>query len=391
VLLTALAAIPLLIWIYLLGFRGGFWRVSKHFAPVELPPISNKRVAVVIPARNEAQLIRQALTSLLEQDFPAPLHIFLVDDASTDGTSEIAVSVAEGASKAGCLTIIKGAPLIEGWTGKLWALSQGVAQAQTLAPDYLLLTDADIVHGPDSLAKLVAIAETNRYDLTSYMVKLASVTFAEKALIPAFVFFFLKLYPPAWISSQHFRTTGAAGGCILIRPEKLKEIGGLAAIRNEVIDDCALAREVKRAGGRIWMGLTSTTESIRSYDTFLEIGRMISRTAFNQLQHSSLLLIGTVVALVFTYVLPMLLLLTGNVAAMILGLIAVLLMSAAYLPMVRLYRLPIAWSLSLPLVACFYMAATLHSALQYWRGQGGEWKGRVLLMNSRSRPRKAQD
>jgi hopene-associated glycosyltransferase HpnB len=377
VLLTALTAVPLLIWIYLLGFRGGFWRVSKHFAPVKLPPISKKRVAVVIPARNEAHVMGQALTSLLEQDFPAPLHIFLIDDASTDGTSEIAAAAAEGASRASCLTIIKGAPLIEGWTGKLWALSQGVAQAQTLRPDYLLLTDADIVHGRDSVAKLVAIAETNRYDLTSYMVKLACVSFAEKALIPAFVFFFLKLYPPAWIASQHFRTAGAAGGCILIRPEALETIGGLAAIRNEVIDDCALAREVKRAGGRIWMGLTSTTESIRSYDTFLEIGRMISRTAFNQLQHSTFLLVGTVVGVVFTYILPVLLLLTGKVSAMLLGLITLLLMTIAYLPMVRLYRQSIAWSLSLPLVAYFYLAVTVHSAVQYWRGQGGEWKGRV--------------
>jgi hopene-associated glycosyltransferase HpnB len=390
VLLTTLAAIPLLIWIYLLGFRGGFWRVSKHFASVELQPLFKKRVAVVIPARNEAHVIGQALASLFEQDFPAPLHIFLVDDASTDGTSEIARAAAEGVSRTSCLTIIKGAPLIEGWTGKLWALSQGVAQAQTLAPDYLLLTDADIVHGPDSVAKLVAIAETNRFDLTSYMVKLACVSFAEKALIPAFVFFFLKLYPPAWIASQRFRIAGAAGGCILIRPEMLYKIGGLAAIKNEVIDDCALAREVKRAGGRIWMGLTASTESIRSYDTFLEIGQMISRTAFNQLQHSSLLLFATLLALVFAYMLPVLLLLTGNVAAMTLGLTAVLLMIVAYIPTVRLYRLPIAWSVCLPLVACFYMAATLHSALRYWRGGGGEWKGRVLFMNSRPRPRKAQ-
>jgi hopene-associated glycosyltransferase HpnB len=390
VLLTTLAAIPLLIWIYLLGFRGGFWRVSKHFASVELQPLFKKRVAVVIPARNEAHVIGQALASLFEQDFPAPLHIFLVDDASTDGTSEIARAAAEGVSRTSCLTIIKGAPLIEGWTGKLWALSQGVAQAQTLAPDYLLLTDADIVHGPDDVAKLVAIAETNRFDLTSYMVKLACVSFAEKALIPAFVFFFLKLYPPAWIASQRFRIAGAAGGCILIRPEMLYKIGGLAAIKNEVIDDCALAREVKRAGGRIWMGLTASTESIRSYDTFLEIGQMISRTAFNQLQHSSLLLFATLLALVFAYMLPVLLLLTGNVAAMTLGLTAVLLMIVAYIPTVRLYRLPIAWSVCLPLVACFYMAATLHSALRYWRGGGGEWKGRVLFMNSRPRPRKAQ-
>jgi hopene-associated glycosyltransferase HpnB len=377
VLVTALAVIPLLIWIYLLGFRGRFWRISKHFAPLELPEVLGKRVAVVIPARNEAQVIGRALTSLLEQDFPARLHIFLVDDGSTDDTAEIAAAAAERGSRTSSLTIISGEPLIEGWTGKLWALSQGVAQAETVAPDYLLLTDADIVHGRDSVAKLVAIAETNRSDLTSYMVKLACISFAERTLIPAFVFFFLKLYPPAWIASQDRRSAAAAGGCILIRPEALKSIGGLAAMRNEVIDDCALAREVKRAGGRIWMGLTSTTESIRAYDTFLEIGRMISRTAFNQLQHSFLLLMGTVVGLAFTYILPVLLLLTGKVPAMILGLATLLLMTVAYLPTVRLYRQSIGWSLSLPLVACFYMAVTIHSALQYWRGQGGEWKGRV--------------
>lgn len=376
-LLTALGVVPLLIWIYLLGFRGGFWRISQHFAPIQPPELSAKSVAVVIPARNEAHVIGQALTSLLEQDFPAPLHIFLVDDGSTDDTTEIAAAAAERARRTSSLTIISGAPLIEGWTGKLWALSQGVAQARTVAPDYLLLTDADIIHGRESVAKLVAIAETNRYDLTSYMVRLSSKSFAEKALIPAFVFFFLKLYPPAWIASRDSRTAAAAGGCILIRPEALERIGGLAAIRIEVIDDCALAREVKRAGGRIWMGLTSTTESIRSYGTFPEIGSMISRTAFNQLRHSSLLLIGTVAGLVFTYILPVLLLLTGKAPAMILGLLTLLLMTVAYLPTVRLYRRSVVWSLSLPLVACFYMAATVHSALQYWRGRGGTWKGRV--------------
>jgi hopene-associated glycosyltransferase HpnB len=377
VLVTVLGAIPLLIWIYLLGFRGSFWRISKHFAPVQLPKVSAKRVAVVIPARNEADVIGRALTSLLEQDFPAPLHVFLVDDGSTDHTTELAAAAAGRASRTESLTIISGTPLAEGWTGKLWALSQGVAQAEMLAPDYLLLTDADIVHAPDSVAQLVAIAEINRYDITSYMVKLACVSFAEKALIPAFVFFFLKLYPPAWIASPDFRTAGSAGGCILIHPEALKRIGGLAAIRSEVIDDCALARKVKRAGGRIWMGLTSTTESIRSNESFLEIGRMISRTAFNQLRHSSVLLLGTVVGLAFTYLLPVLLLLTGKAPAMILGLLTLLLMSMAYVPTVRLYRQSLLWSLSLPLAAGFYLLATVHSALQYWQGQGGEWKGRV--------------
>jgi hopene-associated glycosyltransferase HpnB len=377
VLTDALAAVPLLIWIYLLAFRGGFWRVSKHFARVELPEISHKRVAVIIPARNEANVIGRALTSLLEQDFPAPLHIFLVDDGSTDRTTEIAAAAAEGANGKSSLIIIRGAPLRAGWTGKLWALSQGVAQAEALAPDYLLLTDADIVHGRDSVAQLLAIAERKRYDLVSYMVKLTCATLAEKVLIPAFVFFFLKLYPPAWIASPHSRTAAAAGGCILIRPEALKRIGGLAAIRNQVIDDCALARQVKRTGGRIWMGLTSTTASIRSYETFVEIGHMISRTAFNQLRHSWALLLGTVLGLVTTYLLPLFLLLTGKLTLVMIGVLAWLLMSMAYLPTVRFYKLPVAWTLSLPLAACFYTAVTVHSALRYWRGQGGVWKERV--------------
>jgi hopene-associated glycosyltransferase HpnB len=376
VLVTVLAVIPLLIWIYLLSFRGGFWRISRHLAPVEPRQVSGGRVAVVIPARNEADVIGPALTSLLEQDFPTPLHIFLVDDASTDRTAEVA-KLAAGRAGRNCLTIITGQPPIAGWTGKLWALSQGIAQAQTLAPDYLLLTDADIVHGRDSVARLVAMAKANGYDLSSSMVKLACETFAEKALIPAFVFFFLKLYPPTWVASQSFRTAGAAGGCILIRSETLHKIGGLAAIRSEIIDDCALAREVKRSGGRIWMGLTATTHSIRSYGTFREIGRMISRTAFNQLRHSFLLLIGTVVGLAFAYLLPPLLLVTAKLPAMTLGVFAWLLMSVAYLPTVRFYKLCPAWSFTLPIVACFYMSATIHSALQYWRGVGGVWKGRI--------------
>lgn len=376
-LVTALAVVPVLIWIYLLLFRGGFWQVSKYFASVDLPKVPGRRVAVVIPARNEADVIGQALTSLFEQDFPAPLHIFLVDDSSTDGTTEVAALFAERARRTRSLTIIHGQPLAEGWTGKLWALSQGVTQAETLRPDYLLLTDADIVHGPKTVAELVAVAEANRYEITSYMVRLVCVTFSEKALIPAFVFFFLKLYPPTWIASQHSRTAAAAGGCILIRTEALQRIGGLAAIRSEVIDDCALARAVKRTGGRIWMGLTSTTESIRSYGTFPEIGRMISRSAFNQLRHSPVLLVGTVVGLVLTYLLPPLVLLTGNRSAMLLGLAGWLLMSVAYLPTVRFYKRSIAWSVCLPLVACFYMGATIYSAFQYWRGLGGEWKGRV--------------
>lgn len=376
-LLTAAGAVSLLIWIYLLGFRGGFWCVSRHLplpAPRKTP---ERRIAVVIPARNEAAVIGQAITSLLQQQFPSPLHIFIVDDASTDGTADVAALTAESAGLRDSLTIIPGKPLAPGWTGKLWALQQGVDAALNIAPDYLLLTDADVVHGRNSVPELVGIAEDEARDLASYMVKLACNTFAEKALIPAFVFFFLKLYPPSWIASKRLKTAAAAGGCILIRTEALQRIGGLESIRTEIIDDCALARQMKRAGGQLSMALTSSTISIRSYGTFPEIGRMISRTAFSQLRHSSLLLIATFFGLFVTYLLPLLLLLAGERSATILGFAAWLLMSVAYLPMVRFYRSSMVWSLSLPLIATFYLGATIHSAVQYWRGFGGEWKGRV--------------
>ncbi len=381
-LFIVVAAIPLVIWIYLLAFRGGFWRITNHLCPIGNPELLNKRLAVVIAARNEAPYIGRAITSLLDQDFPAALHIFLVDDASTDGTAELALAATERSGKSDLLTVIRGQPLQPGWTGKLWALSQGVARAEALPPDYLLLTDADILHGAKSVAQLVAVAETNDYDLASYMVKLACKSLAEKALIPAFVFFFLKLYPPAWIRYKTSRTAAAAGGCMLIRAAALQKIGGLAAIKNHIIDDCALARKVKRSGGRVWMGLTATTESMRSYSSFCEIGRMISRTAFNQLDHSPLLLVGTVAGLALTYVLPLILLLTGRLTMILFGLAAWILMSAAYLPMIRFYALRTTWCLTLPFVACFYTGATIHSAVQYWRGRGGPWKGRLQDMRS---------
>jgi len=377
VILTALGAFSLLIWIYLLLFRGGFWRVSKSVARPAIARVPPKRIAVIVPARNEAEVIGQSIASLLQQDFPARLHVFLVDDSSTDETAEIARQAAERTGRGDCLTIVRGEPLPAGWTGKMWAASQGAARAIELKPDYLLFTDADIQHGRPNVAELVAIAEAGGYDLASYMVLLACKTPAEKALIPAFVFFFLMLYPPAWIASRSSRTAGAAGGCILVRPAALSAAGGIEAIRNEVIDDCALARRVKRTGGQIWMGLTRETKSIRSYRTFGEIGRMISRTAFNQLHHSALLLAGTVAGLFVTYLLPPLMLCTGRPVPMLLGAAAWVLMAVSYRPMVRLYNCPFAWSFALPAVASFYLAATVHSAVQYWRGLGGNWKGRV--------------
>jgi hopene-associated glycosyltransferase HpnB len=264
-----------------------------------------------------------------------------------------------------------------GWTGKLWAVSQGAQAAFEQQPDYLLFTDADIRHHSRSVAELVARAEAEQLDLASHMVRLSATNFAEKALIPAFVYFFLQLYPPNWIVSAKHQTAGAAGGCLLIKPEALARIGGHAAIRSEIIDDCSLARAVKSSGGKIWMGLTAQTQSLRPYNSFAEIGRMISRSAFNQLRHSALLLAGTLLALIVTYVIPVLALFSGQPLAAIFGALAWLLMSISYAPMIRFYRLPLIWAFCLPLIAIFYAGATLHSAIQYWRGKGGAWKGRI--------------
>jgi hopene-associated glycosyltransferase HpnB len=255
-------------------------------------------------------------------------------------------------------------------------MHQGVERARKLNPRFFLFTDADIVHQPESISTLASFAEAGHYDLASYMVKLHCETLAEKFLVPAFVFFFFKLYPPSWIADRRRRTAGAAGGCILIRPEALDRFGGLAAIRTEIIDDCALARQVKRGGGSLWLGLTNSARSIRPYRSFSEIGRMISRTAFNQLNHSAMMLFLSLLGLAFTYLLPPLLLFSHSSPARTLGAVAWFTMMLSYLPIARFYGLSALWIMALPLVAFFYMGATFHSAFQFWAGRGGEWKGR---------------
>jgi len=364
------AALSLSIWLYLVFARGGFWRIEKTQPPNNVPA---RRVVAIVPARNEADVIAESIASLLRQDFPGALHVVLVDDASSDGTADAARKIGSQDN----LTILAGAPLPAGWTGKLWALSQGVQEALKHRPDYLLFTDADIRHDARNVAELVAKAEAGQLDLASYMVRLSINNFAERALIPAFVYLFLQLYPPAWITAPGNETAGAAGGCILIRPAALAHIGGHAAIRGQIIDDCSLARAVKSSGGRIWMGLTANTQSIRPYSGFAEIGRMISRSAFNQLRHSVWLLAGTLLGLAVTYVVPIGALFSGQRLAAGLGGTAWLLMSLSYASMIRFYKLPLLWTMALPLIAIFYAAATFHSALQYWRGKGGAWKGRV--------------
>ncbi len=372
-----LSTLSLTIWVYILLGRGFFWRVREKESHNADSTKTRAFVAAIVPARNEAAVIGRGVQSLLQQQLDPKLQLIVVDDASEDGTSAAALSAASEICESERLTVLKGEPLTAGWTGKLWALSQGVEHALTLHPDYLLFTDADIVHGQGSVKDLVSCAQSNGCDLASLMVKLACESFAEKALIPAFVFFFLQLYPPAWTSSRRRKTAGAAGGCILIRPEALARIGGLAAIGHAVIDDCTLAKAVKRSGGHIWMGLTARAYSIRSYGTFSEIGQMISRTAFSQLNHSALLLVGTVSAMAITYVLPVVALLTGKPLLMAVGGAAWMLMAASYSPTVRFYKQTPLWSLALPAIAVFYTGATITSAIRYWTGKGGKWKGRL--------------
>jgi hopene-associated glycosyltransferase HpnB len=355
--MIALAAIPVLIWLYLLIGRGGFWRISTNLAPGNFAPAQGPLVVAVIPARNEAAVIGEALQSLRRQTVA-----IVVDDGSEDATAETA--------KAAGVQVVRAPPPPPGWTGKLWALSVGVEEALKLRPGYLLFTDADIRHEPHNVASLVSLAEERQLDLCSYMVKLCCDSWAEKAFIPAFVYFFFMLYPPAW-------ATGAAGGCILIRPQALARIGGLAAIRGEIIDDCALAKAVKASGGRIWLGLTTTAASIRSYGGVRGVSGMIARNAFSQLSHSTLLLAGTAAGLLVTYVLPVCLVLFEKGWPRISGGIAWALMSASYLPMIRFYKRPWLWSFALPFIALFYLKCTFQSALAYWRGAGGEWKGRT--------------
>ena len=348
-----------------------------HAAPKAKLPVPVPRVVAVIPARNEAAVVGRAIASVVRQQYPGRLDIVLVDDDSSDGTAE----AARQAAPAGALKIVRAAPLPPGWTGKVWAMAEGVRHAHAMQPDYFLLTDADIEHPPENLAGLVVRAESGGYDLVSYMATLRCRTWAERALIPAFVFFFFMLYPPAWVRSTRRATAGAAGGCMLVRRARLERIGGLASIAGELIDDCALSREVKQGGGRVWLGLSPETQSLRAYATFGEIGRMISRSAFTQLGYSLVLLGATILGLAITYLAPPLVAVYGisDNSSYLAGLggFAWLLMSIACVPVLRYYRLSPLRAPLLPLVAAFYLGATVHSAVAHWRGQGGMWKGRA--------------
>ena len=330
----------------------------------------------MIPARDEAAFIGKSVTSLLTQDYEGRIDVIVIDDHSSDGTRDEALQAAKALNASDRLRVVSAGPLPPGWTGKLWALSEGFRHLDDSDAAYFLLSDADISHSPTNISGLIARAGSGNFDLVSLMVRLHCETQAERALIPAFLFFFFMLYPPAWISQTQRRTAAAAGGCILIRPRALAKIGGVTAIRNELIDDCALAKNVKKTGARIFLGATAQTRSLRAYGRWSDIEQMISRTAFTQLQFSTALLVATLLAMVVIFIAPPLLLFAGSLPAWT-GLASWLLMSICFWPAVRLYNLSPLRALSLPAVALFYAAATVHSALLYWRGQGGLWKGRV--------------
>jgi hopene-associated glycosyltransferase HpnB len=362
-------------WAYLLLFRGGFWREMPRPAPGGMPE-SWPEVVAVIPARNEADVIGTAMGALLAQDYPGRLTAILVDDDSNDGTAEAARKAGEG--KAALLEVVRNHYLPEGWTGKLWAVNHGLEEAARLAPKakYVLLTDADIWHEPASLRQLVTRAETGGLKMVSLMARLKTETLAESALIPAYIFFFQKLYPFSWVNDPKHRMAGAAGGCMLVERAALDAIGGIAAIRNRLIDDCALGQAIK-SQGPVWLGLADGVLSLRGYPQWRDVWMLIARSAFTQLGFRTLMLLVAVLSMLATYLMPPLLTIFGHGAARSVSAAAWVMMTVAYQPTLRYYARTPLWSLALPLVALFYTAATVDSAWRYWRGRGGAWKGRL--------------
>ncbi|GGX75209.1 glycosyltransferase [Streptomyces minutiscleroticus] len=377
--LVWIAAASLAAWLWLLLGQGFFWRTD-----VRLPPLGEPRewpdVCVVVPARDEAAVLPLSLPTLLAQDYPGRAEVFLVDDGSTDGTGDLARELAE---RHGGLPLTVGSPgdPPPGWTGKLWAVRHGVGLARARAPEFLLLTDADIAHAPDSLERLVAAAHAGGFDLVSQMARLRVAGTWERLVVPAFVYFFAQLYPFRRIGRRASRTAAAAGGCVLLRAEAAARAGVPDAIRHAVIDDVALARAVKRTGGRVWLGLADRVDSVRPYPRLRDLWRMVSRSAYAQLRHNPLVLLGTVAGLALVYLAPPVVLVaglaTGGAAAATAAGLAWLVMTATYVPMLRYYRLPPLLAPLLPFTASLYLLMTVDSAVRHYRGRGAAWKGRT--------------
>ncbi len=385
-----LAGAALLPWVYRTFFRGKFWRADQH-----LPHSVSRRqdwpeVVAIVPARNEADTIGEVVAAHMRCGYPGVFSVILVDDHSEDGTADIASAAAEGAERT---LINETAPqLPEGWTGKLWALQHGWKKAQEKMPDarYVLLSDADIVYGQDVLYRLVDMAERGGLSAVSLMARLDSNGFWGRLLVPAFIFFFQKLYPFRWVNDPRKNTAAAAGGCVLVRADVLAELGGFEPIRDSLIDDCALARAVKGRppARRIWLGLTRSVQSHRSNRKLSDIWAMVSRTAFTQLKTSAPLLVATVFAMVFIYLLAPAVVLSYPLhedwIACVLGLVSWLAMAALYVPTLRVNGTPLWLAPFLPIAALLYTAMTISSAIDHWKGRGGKWKGRTYLAAAKS-------
>lgn len=363
--------VPLVAWLYLLFGRGFFWMTRERDDRDAPEPERWPSVIAVVPARDEADVIARAIASLVAQDYKGRFRVILVDDQSSDDTAAIARGL-----NSDRLTVITGAERPKGWTGKLWALQQGVAQAGE--PDYLWLTDADIAHAPNNLSKLVARAEAGKLVLASLMAKLHCGNAAERLLIPAFVFFFDMLYPFAWVNDPRRPTAAAAGGCMLIRRDAFERAGGMDAIKSEIIDDCAMGRTMKRQGP-IWLGLTDRCVSLRPY-AYADIARMVSRSAYAQLSYSPLQLTGTLLAMLIVYVAAPVAVFSTTGLPQLAAMLTWGMMILAFAPMLRFYSLSALWGVALPLIGALYGLFTLDSAIQHWRGRGGMWKGRAQAM-----------
>ncbi|MEV5974106.1 glycosyltransferase [Streptomyces sp. NPDC051921] len=387
--LAWIAIASLVVWCWLLLGQGFFWRTDQRLpAPVDGPE-AWPAVVVVVPARDEAEVLPLSLPSLLAQDYPGRAEVILVDDGSTDGTTVVAEDLSRRHGGLPLAVVRPGEPE-PGWTGKLWALRHGMAQARARGPEFLLLTDADIAHEPDSLRRLVAAATGHGLDLVSQMARLRVASGWERLIVPAFVYFFCQLYPFRWINRRRPLATAAAGGCVLLRSETAARARVPEAIRQAVIDDVSLARAVRRAGGRLWLGLADRVDSIRPYPRWGDLWRMVSRSAYAQLRHNPLLLAGTVAGLALVYLAPPVTLvagiLTGDGRAAWAGGLAWAVMAGTYLPMLRYYRQPPWLAPLLPFTALLYLLMTVDSAVQHHRGRGAAWKGRTY-----ARPEAAPD
>ncbi|MFC7815757.1 glycosyltransferase [Streptomyces sp. NPDC057367] len=387
---TVVSALSFAAWLWLLLARGFFWRTDVRLPAREDPDVWPS-VCVVVPARDEAAVLPASLPSLLAQDYPGRAEVFLVDDGSTDGTADLACELArrrEGLP----LTVDSPGEPPAGWTGKLWAVRHGIGLARAREPEYLLLTDADIAHAPDSLRRLVAAARTGGFDVVSQMARLRVESVWERLVVPAFVYFFAQLYPFRWIGGGlagsdgtgrkgRTRTAAAAGGCVLLRADAAERARVPDAIRHAVIDDVALARAVKGVGGRVWLGLADGVDSVRPYPRLRDLWRMVSRSAYAQLRHNPLVLAGTVAGLALVYLVPPAAVVvgaaTGGASALVPGAAAWLVMAGTYAPMLRYYRQPLWLAPLLPFTAFLYLLMTVDSAVRHYRGRGAAWKGRT--------------